>query len=129
MGRLSLTGYNITLKTLIEEKHNMADMYNIVMHDLSGDKKELLMRLASRERESALLLTEEYKALFCAVPDLSPIQRDSSITLNDLIRLEADNALLLSRMSKNAPNSRLSQLYASMAEKATNNGYLLLLIL
>jgi len=128
-GRLSFSGYNITLKNLIEEKYYMSELYKGAMHDLTGDKRELLFRLASEESESVQELTHIYKTFFISMPETDLPQTISKVSIKDLVRYEADNALHFSHMANTAPCKHLSALYKAMAQKATNHGYLLLLIL
>ncbi len=124
---LSLTGYNIILESLIQQKPKLAEGYTLAAHDLTGDKKELLLHLSQEEAESAKKLQDIYVKLFGEAPKTNNATKE--VEIKKLIRCEADNAALFSHLAKNAPTKELMILYKELAQKATNHGYMLLLIL
>ncbi len=124
---LSLTGYNIMLENLISQKIQMSECYTLSAHDKTGDKRELLLQLSLEEAESAKRLRSIYVKLFDKMPNIKNDIKETDI--NDLIRWEADSAALFLHLAKNAPVKELMILYKDLAQKATNHGYMLLLIL
>lgn len=126
-GRLSMTGYNSTLLQLIQERHQMADMYIGASHSVKGEKKDLLLRLSQQERENIHRLESIYKELFCTLPHSAtalPIQT----SINEMIMLETKSAIHLAHMSKSAPTKQLFILYKTMMQQSIQNGYMLLLL-
>ena len=130
MGKgLSLQGYSKTLIQLIYDIKNKADLYTVAARNLSGDNKDLLMRIASEHNKTAHNLESICRDMFCHCNTPYKMAYENMVTIKDLIALETQDALHLSHMAKTAPNKLLFDAYTSMAQKATNHGYLLLLIL
>lgn len=118
--------YNITLKNLIDEKHRTAYLYTAAARKLSGDKRELMLRLAGEEQETEEKLKKEYIRLFSYMPDEEKINPEEA-SVKELAAMAVSSAVHLSHMCLSAPDKKIADLLKESAEKSLNQGYLLLL--